>query len=140
MGSKRAQIVRMERGLTMKKRIVVLASFLMLAVQARASDNTTLSVVLSLQSVSIVSNVDTINVAAALTKSRVSDRVVLTNNGSVAEDFSLKVTSTTGGWTLTGGLPGTDQYRLFALWHHFSTLTSTMTNEFQTDDILTGTA
>lgn len=119
----------------MKKLLV--ASLMFLSVKAGAVDNTTLSVILSLQSVSVTSNVDTVNIAAALTKSRVSDRAVFTNNGSVAEDFSIRLTSTTGSWTATSGTPGTDQYRLFALWHHFSTLTSTMTNEFQTDDILT---
>ena len=77
-----------------------------------------------------------LNVSVNLTDNFVRDRVIVKNTGNVNQDYALKVTSTTGsGWTLVTGSPGTNEYRLSALWHEWSPIPAT--TEFQSNDVLT---
>ena len=100
-----------------------------------SADNASVDVVMTIQSVSIVSlSASSVAIAAPFGGSRVTERVVFKNDGNGNENFSVKITSTTGNWTLTQNSPGANEYRLSAIWHYYDI--KPLANEFQANDIL----
>lgn len=66
--------------------------------------------------------------------SRITERVVFKNDGNGAVSYAIKVTSTTGNWTLVAGVPGANEYRLSAIWHQWDSKPAV--TEFNANDIL----
>lgn len=105
----------------------------------QAADNTTVDVVMSIQSLSVsaIKVFDPVAVVPASAKV-VKGRAVFTNDGNGSEDFSIRIASTSGSsWTPetgTGVVPQ-DAYRLRAIWAVFNATTTTAS--FDDDDILT---
>lgn len=125
----------------MKKIIAILAIGLIFAVptKSHATPTTNIDVVMTIQSLDITIFGSTfVVVGAALGDSRVSPRITVRNNGSTNEDYLIRVTSASGGWTLVTSTPGANEYRLSALFHQFDALPSTGTYEFQANDVLSG--
>lgn len=115
-----------------------------------ATNNLTVDVVMSIESIDMTSVRVLDAVAVPVASSKVvragsgSGRVVYTNTGNVAVDFSVRIASTTpgtGGWTshesATNPVPAS-KYRLRAIWAGFFASTMSLaTSDFDDDDILT---
>jgi hypothetical protein len=127
----------------LKKLIGVIAAVAIagyIAKVALTANTANVDVVMTIESISITNILPLqITVGAPPGGKRVTTRQNdFVNNGSVNEDFSIKVGSTTPStWSLVSTTPGTDQYRLSALWHEYNTLATNGTTEFQANDILT---
>ncbi len=68
-------------------------------------------------------------------QSAITERMVYKNDGDVNEDFAIKAVKKSGDWNLVSTQPGTDEYRLSALFHHWNLKPTA--DEFKSDDILT---
>ena len=114
---------------------------LLAAGQAQSAENVTIEVLLTIQSVNIeVVGSTSIAVSAPAASSRISARGVIKNvvgSGSGNVDYSVKIASQTGSWTLYTNADAVpqDNYRLRAIW---AIWTATMTTaDFNDNDILT---
>ena len=114
----------------------------------QAADNTTVDVVMSIQSVDVtlLNGATTFTVATAVAAKKIvpPEPANLRNTGNFFQDYQVKAEkiADTGGWTqnnLTDGSPvGVNEYRLRGIWAVFG---ATITvNSFETDDVITGTS
>lgn len=127
----------------MRKWCIIVISVVISASAVRWSygaDYTTIDVVLAIQTVNVEGVFTSINIAAPAGGSKVSTRAIIRNPlilGAGNEDFSLRVASQTGTWTLytnTGAVPQ-NNYRLKGIWAVYN---ATLTlSSFDDNDIIT---
>lgn len=105
---------------------------------AYCDESAMVDVVMTIQSVSIVnSGAGAIAISAPAGQSKKTDRAIFKNDSNGAENFAVKIGSTTGAWTpkTDTGAVGVNQYRLKGIW---AIWTATITvNDFDDNDIIT---